>query len=405
VKWDIPSIEASYRGNQGGPADHNYNWHDAIHDINPMHNDSIVAPENNPCGLDSRVPCDDNKHGTHTVGTMTGEDGDTKIGMAPEAQWIACRCMERGYGTLQTYVECFEWFLAPTDLDGNSPQPNLAPDVINNSWHCPEIEGCNPSNFDIMERAVDNLKAAGIMVVVSAGNDGPNCSTIKSVAPIFENSFTIGATNRRDSITGFSSRGPVLIDSSYRIKPNVSAPGQGVKSQLPDSSYANWNGTSMAAPHVSGLVALIISANPELRGEVDLIEDIIESTAVPKTLYGEGCDADSTAVPNNIYGYGRINALAAVEKALSLISTSDSAPDVEGVNFISPFGQSLLVSWSESLGVTKAELLSISGHHIIQMDVSRQSQIHWSTGHLSPGIYILKLHDANTGRMIKLIKH
>ena len=404
VKWDIPAIEKSYRGNISGQVDHNYHWHDAIHEINPMHNDSIIAPENNPCGLDSRVPCDDHGHGTHTVGTISGEDGDIKIGVAPESKWIACRCMERGYGTLQTYVECFEWFLAPTDLDGIEPKPELAPDVINNSWSCPEIEGCNPSNFDVMERAVDNLKAAGILVVVSAGNSGSKCSTVNTPAAIFENSFTVGATHRGDTITGFSSRGPVLVDSSYRIKPNVAAPGHSVKSQLPDSTYAHWNGTSMAGPHVSGLIALIISANPELRGEVDMIEDIIESTAVPKTLFGEGCDADSMAVPNNIYGYGRINALAAVQKALSLVSTSSTTTTLSDISYTSPFSRSLQVSWTDREQFTQAEIYNLAGERVFSADVAKQTGLNWDTANLPTGMYILKLSSSKTERSLKVVK-
>ncbi|MCB0621054.1 MAG: S8 family serine peptidase, partial [Saprospiraceae bacterium] len=171
-EWDHPALKTQYRGWDGTAADHNYNWHDAIHEINPLNNDSIVSPTNNPCGLDSAVPCDDSGHGTHTMGTMIGEDGDNQIGVAPGARWIACRNMERGYGSPATYIECFEWFLAPTDLNGQNPDPSKAPHVINNSWSCPELEGCNPDNFAFMQTAVDNLKASGVVVVVSAGNSG-----------------------------------------------------------------------------------------------------------------------------------------------------------------------------------------------------------------------------------------
>src|SRR5690606_27007554 len=107
--WAHPALKNKYRGYvaEADTADHNYNWHDAIHEINPFNADSI-----NPCGLDSKVPCDDNGHGTHTMGTMIGLDGPNQIGVAPEATWCACRNMERGWGTPFTYLECFEWFLA-----------------------------------------------------------------------------------------------------------------------------------------------------------------------------------------------------------------------------------------------------------------------------------------------------
>ncbi|MEM6723118.1 MAG: S8 family serine peptidase, partial [Bacteroidota bacterium] len=177
-QWDHPALIETYRGWDGTTADHNYNWHDAIHELNPLNNDPNDDPANNPCGLDPTAPCDDNGHGTHTMGTMIGLDNDNQIGVAPEADWICCRNMDRGWGQPSTYIECFEWFLAPTDLSGNNPDPLKAPDVIANSWSCPEVEGCFPSNFADMELAVNNLTAAGVFVVVSAGNSGGNgCST------------------------------------------------------------------------------------------------------------------------------------------------------------------------------------------------------------------------------------
>ncbi|MBK6901578.1 MAG: S8 family serine peptidase [Saprospirales bacterium] len=96
--WTHPAIKEKYRGWDGVTADHNYNWHDAIHEINPANNDSIILPTNNPCGLNSIVPCDDNNHGTHTMGTMTGLVDDNIIGVAPDAKWMGCRNMERGLG-------------------------------------------------------------------------------------------------------------------------------------------------------------------------------------------------------------------------------------------------------------------------------------------------------------------
>ena len=320
VKWDIPAIKQQYRGNNNGLIDHNYNWHDAIHDISPLHNDSIVSPSNNPCGLDSTIPCDDNNHGTHTVGTMVGQDdGETKIGVAPASKWIACRNMERGWGSPASYIECFEWFLAPTDINGENANPEKSPHIINNSWSCPEIEGCNSDNWWMMETAVNNLKAAGIVVVVSAGNAGPGCNTINAPAAIFEGSFTVGAISKADTIPDFSSRGVVLADNSTRMKPNVVAPGVGVLSCLKDSTFQRWSGTSMAGPHVAGAVALLLSAFPSLIGNVDIIEDILEETAIP--VYEEmTCDGFSAdIVPNPVVGYGRIDLLAAFERANEIV--------------------------------------------------------------------------------------
>ena len=122
-------------------------------------------------------------------------------------------------------------------------------------------------------------------------------------------------------IAGFSSKGPVIVDGSNRMKPNVSAPGVNVRSCIRNGLYANWNGTSMAGPHVAGVVALMINANPSLSGQVDVIEDIIESTARPQVYNDVLCGQDTmNAVPNNAYGHGIIDAFAAVKKAMSYVT-------------------------------------------------------------------------------------
>jgi subtilisin family serine protease len=304
-QWDHPALINHYRGWDGTNANHNYNWHDAIHGLNP-HNTG-----DNPCGYNLTAPCDDNSHGTHTMGTMVGDDGaGNQIGMAPGAKWIGCRNMERNWGTPASYLECFQWFLAPTDLNDQNPDPSKAPDVINNSWYSDASEGT--TNLFVFQTAVENLRAAGVIVVVSAGNEGSGCSTITSPA-IYDASFSVGATDSGDNIASFSSRGPVTVDGSNRLKPNVSAPGVNIRSSVPVNSYASgWSGTSMAGPHVVGLVALLLSAHPELRGQVDTIEHIIESSAVPRTDSQSCGDIPGTDVPNNTYGWGRVDALAAL---------------------------------------------------------------------------------------------
>ncbi|MBK8625700.1 MAG: glycoside hydrolase family 9 protein [Saprospiraceae bacterium] len=312
--WEVATIKSKYRGWNGTTANHNYNWHDAIHMDNPLSGGS------NFCGLNSTIPCDDNNHGTHTMGTMVGhlDDNGNEIGVAPGAKWIGCRNMENGYGTLTTYTECFEWFLAPYPVAGGAGDPSKMPHVINNSWGCPPVEGCNNTNFAIMETALNNLRNAGCVIVVSAGNSGSNCNTVNDPAAIFGGSFSVGATNSSDEIAGFSSRGAVNVNRSYKLKPNVSAPGVDIRSCLRNGSFINWQGTSMAGPHVAGLVALVISANPNLAGEVDKIEAIIEQTALNLTSSTQSCDGiPGTSIPNNTYGYGRIDAVAAVNRAIN----------------------------------------------------------------------------------------
>ena len=411
VDWEHPAIQGKYRGWDGSNADHNYNWHDAIHEINPLHNDSIPNdPNNNPCGLNVPYPCDDHNHGTHTIGTMTGDDGgDNQIGVAPGAKWIACRNMERGYGTPSTYIECFEWFMAPTDVNGENPDPAQAPHVINNSWGCPEMEGCNPSNFPLMQSVVDNVKASGIVVVVSAGNSGSSCSSVNAPAAIFPGSFTVGATASNDTIAGFSSRGPVAVDSSFRRKPDISAPGVSVYSCIRNGQYASWSGTSMAGPHVVGTVALMISANPELAGEVDVIEDIIEQTAVPKTT-GQDCgDIPGSEVPNNTYGYGRINALAAVQQAMLYTAvTEGNAPGSDELRVLpNPFSDELELQLPAFKGSAVFLLYNLQGQRVLEAPIAApgKRKMLLPVSHLPKGLYFYALKTTNariyTGKLIK----
>ncbi len=293
--WDHEALQGQYRGWNGASADHNFNWHDSVH------------IGGGSCGADSPFPCDDNGHGTHTAGTMVGSSGGSMIGMAPGAAWIGCRNMDQGNGTPTTYSECFQFFIAPTDGNGLNPDPTKAPDVINNSWGCPPSEGCTDPN--VMRMVVENTRAAGIVVVVSAGNSGSSCGSVSTPAAIYDAAFSVGATTVTDSIASFSSRGPVTVDGSNRLKPDISAPGVSVCSSFPGDSYGSISGTSMAGPHVAGLVALLISAQPCLRGDVDAIEQYIRDTAAPQTSTQTCGGIAGSEVPNNTFGWGAIRAV------------------------------------------------------------------------------------------------
>ena len=159
VRWTHNALKPHYRGWDGQNANHNYNWHDSIHD-------SV----GNPCGNDSPFPCDDFFHGSHTTGTAIGDDGaGNQIGMAPGAKWIGCRNMDQGNGTPARYIECMEFFLAPYPINctPNEGDPTKAPDITINSWGCPASEGCSANT---LQAAVEAQAAAGIQMVVAAGN-------------------------------------------------------------------------------------------------------------------------------------------------------------------------------------------------------------------------------------------
>ncbi|HEX9833986.1 MAG TPA: S8 family serine peptidase, partial [Mycobacterium sp.] len=336
VRWTHSALKGHYRGWNAatGSADHNYNWHNA-------------AGPNAACPTEiaDTQPCDDHDHGTHTVGTMVGDDGGAnQIGMAPDAEWIACRNMTQGFGVVPSYMDCMQWFIAPTDLAGNNPDPSKAPDVVNNSWGCVEV--CAPP---MLKDMIDASRAAGIFYAVSAGNDNQfffgltmACNTINFPLAVYSSAFTVGALDAaangtpNNNIADYSSLGPVSDNPAEGVnyrKPDISAPGTNVRSSVSgsDTAYAAFSGTSMAGPHVAGLVALIVSANPALRGHVDTIEDIIESSAQPLTS-DLGCGGDSdTQVPNNVFGYGAIDALAAVELALVTQPEPDSSQELVGL--------------------------------------------------------------------------
>lgn len=301
LTWTHPAIIAHYRGCQDPPdctvIDHNYNWYDAF------------APSN-------VEPWDDFGHGTHTTGTMVGDDGlGNQIGVAPGAKTIHCKNMLGGGGDDAHFITCFEWDLAPWDLSGANPLPSMAPDAVNNSWG---YFGGGQSQFRVV---VDNLQAAGILVEVSAGNEGTGCQSLRSPGDYLE-VLTTGSVDHTGypfpgSITGFSSRGPSSLDGNYF--PDIMAPGNGIRSSVYADSYEYWSGTSMAGPHATGLIGLIWSANPALRGQVAQTIDIIHQTAVPLTgQTGSNCGGDYTTGPNNDWGVGTIDAAAAVQLAIAM---------------------------------------------------------------------------------------
>jgi subtilisin family serine protease len=289
VDGDHPALREQYRGfNQGD----DYNWYDPW--------DSTTSPN------------DEGGHGTHTMGTILGADG---IGVAPEAKWIGCVNLDRNLGNPALYLDCMQFMLAPFPYGGDpfdDGDPGRAVHVMNNSWGCPSIEGCDAN---ALKDAADNLRHAGIFVVVSTGNDGPGCETVASPLSLYDSVFSVGAIDQFGDMAEFSSRGPVTADGSGRMKPDITAPGVDILSAMPQGTYGSNSGTSMAGPHVVGVVALIWSARPDLIGDIDTTEQLIINTAQPYN--GDrsvGCfNGDQS---NAAYGYGIVDVYEAVRQAL-----------------------------------------------------------------------------------------
>lgn len=265
VDWLHPDLHANYRGTIGGGIyQHTGNWFNAL----------------DPTSVE---PADVLGHGTHVAGTAVGLNG---LGVAPGARWIGVAIANPDGSIYESAIHAgFEWLLAP---DGD---PGLAPQVVNCSW------GNNNGAWRALEDDILALQSAGIVPVFAAGNAGPFGGTVGAPAS-YANSLAVGASDEEDQVAWFSARGPSPLTDLP--KPHVVAPGARILSTFPGGRYAYASGTSMAAPHVAGAVALLLAANPNLT-EAEIWQRLAE-TAVPL----------SPIVPNQVSGWGRLDAYAAL---------------------------------------------------------------------------------------------
>lgn len=256
---------------------------------------------------------------TLVQGTVSGHLRST--GLAPESKFMACRGISlSGTGTLQGYMDCAQFMLAPFNLKRENPSPTLAPDIVLSAYTC---DVCATNS---LLQSYDAFRAAGIAAISESGihnpkTDGDVCSSQKHVPSIYESVYTIGAQNMQDApcnvtIANFSPQGPVTVDGSGRMKPNMVAFGTRVLSTVAANAYVTASGTSMASAVFAGGVALMWSAVPELKGQLDLTYGIFEDTADA----GETSDCmGDGASPNNVYGHGALNVERAVVKAIKKI--------------------------------------------------------------------------------------
>jgi len=283
------ALVGSYRGTNGnGTYSHDYNWFD-------------------PRG--QATPFDNNGHGTHTMGTLAGSEA-SGVGVAPGSKWIAAKgCASSSCATADLLASA-EWVICPTEQGGTGEDCTRGADLVSNSWG----GGRGSTTFLVVIQA---WLDAGSVPLFSQGNAGSGCASANSPGDLGI-VIGVGSTDSNDALSTFSSRGPGIGTANFPLlKPDISAPGEAVRSAYPTSNtaYATLSGTSMACPAVAGVAALVLSANPSLDPEE--VRDILTSTAWQDLSPPKGglttCNGIAwNSYPSYHYGYGRVDALAAV---------------------------------------------------------------------------------------------
>ena len=276
VNYNLPAIQKAFKGydESTGKIDNRY-YKDFIDDLPEPEASSV------------------NDHGTHVAGTICGREGDNlnQIGVAPGAKYISARALNDEGGEVANLLEAAEWML------------EQKPDVINNSW------GGDNDDDDWFSEITEAWIEEGIVPVFAAGNQSsgdPAPGSIANPGNLLE-VLSVGAVDRNKNLGKFSLVGPSAFDETGKIiKPEIVAPGVQVRSVDATGNYVSWNGTSMATPHVTGVVALLKQAAPGL--SVREIKNVITETAEPLT------DRKYQETPNMGYGYGLINAYDAVAR-------------------------------------------------------------------------------------------
>ena len=257
---------------------------------NPALKNQIIGYKDFTKHGNSRKPVDGLGHGTHVAGIIAGKKSG--MGVAPGAKLLVARIFDNnGKTTLETILKAMQWMLEP-----DKKNPNAAPRVVNSSWNSKNTK--SKQFWNILQA----WRKAGIIPVFGAGNNGNMGGKVGTPAN-YPQSLAVGATQKNDKYFVISSQGPAIWDGISYIKPDITAPGRDIVSAGNKGPNVTKSGTSMAAPHVAGVIALILEANPNL-SDTEII-NIIKQTAVDLGDPG----------PDNKFGYGRIDAYKAVKKA------------------------------------------------------------------------------------------
>jgi subtilisin family serine protease len=270
VRYTHERLYRNYRGSKMNS--NNYNWYDPYYD--------------------TQYPTDENGHGTHVMGTT--------IEIAKDAEWIATRGCGKISCSTRQLLESAEYLMCPTKLDGSAPDCNMRPHIINNSWG-----GGQGDNW--FNDIIRNWLKVGIIPVFAAGNSGPACSTTNSPSDSSVNVLSVCATDINDNIASFSSRGPTT--NGVKFKPDICAPGVNIYSSWIDSdnSYISISGTSMATPHISGVIALLLQRDMSLRYDYPRLQNLLYNMVETNLKQTDNRCGPSYVFPNNYYGYGRFS--------------------------------------------------------------------------------------------------
>ena len=306
------------------------------------------------------TPEDTNGHGTQAMGIIVGgAAGGSAIGVAPGAEWIGVKIFnDAGTASLSAIHQGFQWLLNPD----NDPNTDDAPDVVSNSWG---IEGANNCSGEFVSD-IQTLRNADIAVVFSAGNYGPNSST--SMSPSNNaGAFSVGAVDSNYLVASFSSRGPSSCDGS--VFPQLTAPGVDIRTSdltyggaFPDS-YITVSGTSFAAPHVAGAIALLMNAFPAVSASD--IELALDQSSLDMGVPGS----------DNDYGFGVMDVL----HAYNLLKNGSGVPSADVFPLSYGFGDVMLGQTSQpgvftvtnkGTGSLVLDSLSLSGLNYREFQIS-----------------------------------
>jgi subtilisin family serine protease len=232
-------------------------------------------------------PYDDNGHGTHVAGTISGV-GSPNFGIAPKVKLVIAKVFSAsGSASDSTILAAMEW----VQTQGVS--------VVNNSWGGEQDDTDPDTPYN---RMVKSWISKNIFPSFAAGNSGPKEGSM-SIPGGYLESFAVGSVDDLDKLSRFSSKGPIVWKGSKYNKPDICAPGSRVYSSTPNGKYAYFSGTSMATPHVTGVVALLKQADPKMN--VSSVWNVLTTSAKNVNLKVTEC------------GSGRLDANSAVEMVLS----------------------------------------------------------------------------------------